>query len=876
MVWLHGLSDFLIGTSYMAIAGALAYLVVKARRDLPFPWMYLAFGFFIFSCAWTHFLELWTLWYPIYWVSGATKAITALASLATAVGSFMLLPRALAFIEAAKTRELRRAAEFETIYSRTPVGLCFVDRNMRYVMVNSYLAQINGMTVEQHLGRSIREVVPPIADQIEPLLGRVVETGIPIVNIELHGPSVREPQREHYWLVSVYPVGQNPVIGTDAVVLDITERKEAERTLAEAAVRRQVLFEQSKDGIVVMDGSGRAVECNRSFADMLGCSREEVARQAVWDWDAQWNRAEVLQKVRQVQIAGATFETRHRRRDGTTFDVEISASAAQWSNRTLVYCVCRDISARKTIEAAVRHSQAELEAIYNSTPLMLCLVDQDGVVQRMNHAMATFIREAEEEKEPKGLQPIGCVNALARPGGCGAGPQCQTCQVRLAIVRTLQTGEPCRQLEGKVTLMSSQGRREVLVSVSTAQVRVDGRPKALVCLENITQRKQLEAQFLQAQKMEAVGQLAGGVAHDFNNILASTLLHLGLLRQRPQLPEDVLSSLGELQQETQRAASLTRQLLLFSRREMLQIQMVDLNRIIEGITRMLMRILGEHIELTFVPSAEPLPLQADTGMIEQVVTNLCVNARDAMPRGGPLCLRTQRVAVNEHDARRSAAARPGEFACFSVADKGTGMDQATVQRLFEPFFTTKEPGKGTGLGLATVYGIVHQHLGWVEVESAPGEGSTFRVFLPITERAAEVKPTAKVEKSLTGTETILLVEDEERLRTAAKMTLRLLGYRVLEAANASQALRLWEERSTEIDLLLTDVVMPGGMSGFELAEHLMRDRPNLKVIAVSGYSGDLAKRPEKTGPEVRFLAKPFSPEALAEAVRECLDDANRT
>jgi two-component system cell cycle sensor histidine kinase/response regulator CckA len=400
----------------------------------------------------------------------------------------------------------------------------------------------------------------------------------------------------------------------------------------------------------------------------------------------------------------------------------------------------------------------------------------------------------------------------------------------------------------------------------------DGHLEMYGVSRDITERKRLEEQLRQAQKMEAVGQLAGGVAHDFNNILAATMMHLDLLRDRPDLDPEMLDSLKELQAGAERAARLTQQLLLFSRRSAIQVRELDLNAVVENLVKMLRRLLGEHIDLRF-HGTRVLPLvEADAGMLEQVVVNLAVNARDAMAKGGRLTISTDVIEIDEEKARDSPERRPGVFVCLAMADTGEGMDPATLRRIFEPFFTTKDAEKGTGLGLATVFGIVKQHKGWLEVESMVGNGSTFRIFLPALPWSDDAEsPGAPCEQVRGGNETILLVEDEPELRDMVKEHLEILGYRVLEAGNGKEALALWEERSPQIDLLFTDMVMPEGITGLDLMERMRATKPGLKVIISSGYSNDLLQRGAATPADVVCLPKPYQGSTLALTVRGCLD-----
>ena len=388
----------------------------------------------------------------------------------------------------------------------------------------------------------------------------------------------------------------------------------------------------------------------------------------------------------------------------------------------------------------------------------------------------------------------------------------------------------------------------------------------------IAERTRLEAQFQQAQKMESVGQLAGGIAHDFNNILAAMMMNLSLLDSDPNLTAGMGESVQELTHEAKRAANLTRQLLLFSRRQIAQRKVLDLNEVLDNLLKMLRRLLGEHIDLLLRAGNTPLWIEADPGMMEQVVMNLCVNARDARPNGGRLVLKAQRADVDEAHAQRHAEARPGGFALLAVEDQGCGMDERTLEKIFEPFFTTKDVGKGTGLGLATVYGIVKQHGGWVEVETQVGRGTVFRVYLPLVNKTV-ASPTAKTgpEQLVGGSEAILLVEDEPSVRGATAIFLRHLGYTIWEATNGLEALRLWREHGNRIRLLFTDMVMPEGMTGLDLTEQLRTQQPGLPVIISSGYSVELLGPHGRTAAGITYLPKPCEPEALARTVRDCLE-----
>ncbi len=388
----------------------------------------------------------------------------------------------------------------------------------------------------------------------------------------------------------------------------------------------------------------------------------------------------------------------------------------------------------------------------------------------------------------------------------------------------------------------------------------------------ITDRVSLEAQLRYSVKMEAVGQLAAGVAHDFNNILTVIQGHASLLLEALEDSSDHGKPLKHICLSAEKAANLIRQLLMFSRKQVIQPRHIDLNELLQNLTRMLQRMMGEDIALDVIEHSGLPSVHGDTGMIEQVLMNLAVNAREAMPRGGRLRIATTIQAFAKNAVMSNPEARAGEFVCLTVSDTGCGIDPSILNRIFEPFFTTKEVGKGTGLGLAAVYGIVKQHQGWIEVDSTIGAGTTFRLYFPVSAAPSQpVTGSAPTDKVSGGNETILVVEDESALRELVEEILSLYGYDVVSACSGVDALRVWEKHREKIDLLLTDMVMPEGISGRELAERLQHQVPKLKVIYTSGYSPGMAGKDLALLEGFNFLPKPYPPTRLAEVVRECLD-----
>jgi PAS domain S-box-containing protein len=400
----------------------------------------------------------------------------------------------------------------------------------------------------------------------------------------------------------------------------------------------------------------------------------------------------------------------------------------------------------------------------------------------------------------------------------------------------------------------------------------DGNPVELIgTWIDITERRNLEAQLQHAQRLDAIGQLAGGIAHDFNNVLTAISGNADLLLEQLAPGDSRREDVEEIRSATLRAATLTRQLLAFSRRQVLQPQVLNLAKVLDKMERMLQRLLGEHIELVCEPEAAQGDVEVDPGQIEQVLLNLVVNARDAIAGTGKITIATSNVTIDATYARSHPSATSGEFVMLSVSDTGRGMTAEVRQRLFEPFFTTKEAGHGTGLGLATVYGIVKQSGGFIQVASEPGQGATFRVYMPrVAKSGRRLSADAATDNACRGTETILLVEDETAVRKVARGILEHYGYRVLEARLPVEALALAHSFSGTIEIVVTDVVMPG-MSGPEMVKQLLQLRPGIKVLYASGYPGFTIEHPSVLTPEVGFLTKPFTATTLAKKVRQILD-----
>jgi two-component system, cell cycle sensor histidine kinase and response regulator CckA len=438
------------------------------------------------------------------------------------------------------------------------------------------------------------------------------------------------------------------------------------------------------------------------------------------------------------------------------------------------------------------------------------------------------------------------------------------------LMLQLQEERSVRNFECRIRTQSAEIRDCV---VSAEAFELSDETVALVAAQDVSEQRKLELKLRHAQKLEAVGQFAAGVAHDFNNMLTVIQGHASIQLAAANLEKDLANSLNHVAYAAERAAALTRQLLTFSRKHVVQPQLLDLNAIVRNLNDMLSRLIGEHIELRCELGDDLPAIYADESNIEQVVMNIVANARDAMHNGGQLTVQTGVVEIEKSRAERHPQARPGRHVFLRITDTGCGMNSETLGHIFEPFFTTKEVGKGSGLGLATVYGIVARQEGWIEVSSEEGRGATFEILLPVREEKVEGLPEISEDGLPGGTETILVVEDEPAVREIITYVLRMHGYHVLEAGDGPEAITLWSTQGGEVDLLVTDIVMPNGIKGNVLAQRLKAEKPELKVIFSSAYSSDFATEASPLSERISFLEKPYKPEVLVRAVRDCLDEA---
>jgi PAS domain S-box-containing protein len=624
---------------------------------------------------------------------------------------------------------------------------------------------------------------------------------------------------------------------------DISQRKQVEEAMIENQARKGAILEMALDCIITIDHEGKVFEWNpaaeRTFgyrrADVLG---KELAALIVPPAQRERHRQGLAHYVQSGEgsLIGKQTEITGMRSDGTEFPVELEISHISKEGPPIFTAFIRDITERKRAEMEIQ----KLAAFPRWNPNPVLEFAADATLTYYNDAAKEMALSLGKE-HPSGILPEGTGNI---------------------VKECLAKGQNKLRLE---TTIASRTIVWSFFPVISNQV--------VHCYAaDATERLSLESQLRHAQKMESIGQLAAGVAHDFNNLLSIVQGYSTLLMEEKDLKPEMSEALKQIASATERATHLTRQLLTFSRKQVLNVRTLDLNEGINNVSKLLRRVVGESVSLQFNYSPSLPAVEADTGMLEQVVMNLAINARDAMSQGGQLMMGTKAVEIDEAYVQHNPEARTGRFVCLSVADTGCGMDEVTLGRIFEPFFTSKASGKGTGLGLATVYGIVKQHRGWIEVQSRIGRGTTFRIFLPVSGKAvapAAESPSKPAARG--GSETLLLVEDEPAVLAMAMGILQRLGYKVLEASSGDDALHVWGEHAAQVDLVLTDMVMPGSLNGRELAEKLQAEKPALKVIYTSGYSMELLGTGLTTSRNFVFLQKPYHPDALASVVRNCLD-----
>ncbi len=751
-------------------------------------------------------------------------------------------------------------ARFRNLMEHLPgVAIQGYQTDGKVVFWNKASEEVYGYSADEAIGKYLGDLIIP--EDIKPLLEKALVLGAEAENSGEFMPSGEcDLLRKDGSLVPVYSIHTAVCVRGSANLLfcidvDLSERKKVEDALRKSETEYRLLAENQKDVVLTISPEGILTYCSPALKELAGYEPEEVVGNHFSEYLTSENdrtRAELaIGRAFSEQVSG-TFEFVLISRSGDAIPVEITEKPLVDAGKVVaLQCVLRDVTERRRAEeTAVRLA----EAVEHAGEAIL-ITDSDGSIQYVNPAFTEVTGYTREE-------------ALARtPRFLKSGEHDEA--FYHALWATISSGEVW---QGRMVNKRKDGtlyREDATISpvrdpsgVIVNYVSVN---------RDITKEVELEQQLTQAQKLESVGRLAGGVAHDFNNLLSPILGYAEMALAKLDPNDPMYSDFAHIRDAGQRATDLVRQLLAFGRKQMMAMRATDLNEVVTGVEPMLRRLIGEDIEVVARLASSLYQVTADHSQIEQVIMNLAVNARDAMPKGGALAIETANVVIDAERDEAHPGVPPGQYATFTVRDTGHGIDQEALAHIFEPFYTTKELGKGTGLGLATAYGIISQHKGHIRVETEPERGTAFIIYVPRSD-AGPVKDTESsvAGRGCEGSETILVVEDEEMVRKLAGDVLAAHGYNVLQASHAQEALSLADKHPDTIHLLLTDVIMPQ-VNGKQLFEQLVKLREDLRVVFMSGYTDEVIADHGVLDAGIHFLQKPFSPRSLTQAVRDALD-----
>ena len=662
--------------------------------------------------------------------------------------------------------------------------------------------------------------------------------------------------------------------------LEISRMKRTELALRESEERFRSLFQNSPVAYQSLDVDGRYIDVNNELCRLMGYSESELLGKCFGEFWSEETKEKFRAAFEDFKRSGqGRAELSLRSKKGAPVAVILDGRVQKDDRGSFIrtHCTLTDITGRKQAENEVKKQQETLTRIFESAPYIMMVVDRENRVDNINRKGIAFA--GKDKMRLLGLwggDVLACLNSFKAPG-CGRNPECGYCIIRNSVRQTFESGHGVNDQEGRLMVRRLSGDVPVEILISTVLVDVRDEDKVLVTISDITERKRallererLQAQLMRAHRIEAIGRLAGGVAHDFNNMLGVILGHAEMAMESVKPDDSIYSDLREIRTAGVRSAQLTRQLLAFARKQSVEPKLLDINDTVSSMLKMLQRLIGENIDLTWTPGRDVLKVKMDPSQVDQMLVNLAVNARDAINGVGKIAIETSNAVIEEPDCPVLHEAAPGEYLLLCFGDSGVGMSKEVTDHIFEPFFTTKEVGKGTGLGLATVYGIIKQNNGFVHVNSEPGKGTIFRIYLPGAKGETGETEVVAAAKSLTGTETVLLVEDEQAMLNLGEMVLKRLGYTVLAADNPEEAIRLATRHTGDIQLLVTDVVMPE-MNGKELAQRIGAIKPAIRCLFMSGYTDDVIGRQGIIEEGLDFLQKPFSVKSLVDKVREVLD-----
>ena len=760
----------------------------------------------------------------------------------------------------------RKAIEFSLRDSEEHLQMLMdLSMNMVSFQTEGIIRYMNRAGLDMSGATSEKQIVGhPLTDFIPPENRERVRQSI--AQMEISGKMVNGAYAEFLRLdgsrfeveFSTRPFLYHGATATMLSAQDVSKRRASERGLVSSELRYRRLFEAAQDGILILDEeTGEIVDVNPFMVKLLGFTREEFLNKSIWDIgplvDVLRSKAkfEKLQDLEYIRYDNLPLKSK----DGQEHAVEFISNVYEVEGKKVIQCNIRDITARKRAENALIESEEKYHAIFDhAQDAILVRPVEDGLINKFfeaNNAACEILGYSREELIE--MSPIDLEPAKSR----------QELKIRAEDIG--QRGD----LSFETTFRTKKGD-SIVVEVSAHRFMYRNKPMNVAMFRDISGHRRLEEQLRQSQKMEAVGRLAGGVAHDFNNMLTIILGHTELLMMQIKLDDPLQDSLKEILSAAERSAELTKQLLAFSRKQTAIPRVIKLDEVVLNGKKMLGRLIGEEIDLKIITGGNLWNIRIDPVQVDQILANLMVNARDSIKGVGSVTIELANTIVDSEENNRALDAPDGEYVLMAVRDTGVGMDEATKERIFEPFFTTKAEGKGTGLGLSTVFGIVKQNCGIIHVYSELGMGSTFNIYFPRFMGDLE-KAVKEVEVELPrGSETILIVEDEKPVLNLVKKIIEERGYKVLVASDPGEALLLAEQSQEVIHLLLTDVVMPT-MNGKELDEKLRKERPAIKTLFMSGYTSDIIADRGLVDAGVNFIHKPISHEALVRKIREVLD-----
>ncbi len=761
---------------------------------------------------------------------------------------------------------LRKSEErYRAVVEDQTEVICRFKADGTFTFVNDLYCRFFGKSRDELLGTSWQPVVvPEHLPEVERKLAELSVTN-PVAVVE---NCVNSGDGRIHWMQFVnrgFFDEQGQLIEIQSVGRDITERKRAEEALQDSERRYRLLYETMRDAFVHTDMDGRILDSNTAYQTMLGYTPDELATMRYVDLTpSRWHEIEDGIVKQQIIPRGYSdvYEKEYRRKDGTVYPVELRTFLLHDTSGQPcgMWAIVRDVTSRKLMEEELRATSIYARSLIEASLDPLVTISIEGKITDVNQATELVTGVPRTELIGSDFSDYCTEPELARQGYQQVISQGFLMDYALTI----------RHRSGSTT--------DVLYNATVHRDELGQVLGVFASARDITERKRAErdreelaSQLAQAQKMESIGRLAGGVAHDFNNILTAILGHAELALVDMASDNPIREEIENIHDSAERAATLTQQLLAFARRQVIQPKLLNVNELLGNLTKMLKRMIGEDIELITRTGSDVGGIIADTSQFEQVLLNLAVNARDAMPEGGTLTIATDNLTVSEPTPEQHDSLPPGEFVIVSISDTGMGIPEEIRQHLFEPFFTTKELGKGTGLGLAVVLGIVQSHKGYVRVESSVGQGACFRLYFPRVSGAEGKSAETNADCSYsTGSETILVVEDDNTVRTLICSTLQRAGYTVLSAGSPDECFGLISERGKDVNLLVTDIIMPS-LNGRQLYDKLAANFPGLRVLFISGYSGEAVSNHGILDGNLQFLQKPFSISGLLRKVREVLD-----